>query len=661
MLQDSVRILGRKRPEPTKEQADTLLFEQYRNLQKQVPFMYALMFINVCFLGFVIYGNVPAGMSVGVPVALIIAMMIRTWFWLRRRRTTPRPDTIRRYLRITVVMAAVLSSMFGGWGLLLFTEADPARSVSVALYIFLGSISCSYCLQALPSAGRLVLLFGAAPVTVRLLMADDPYLSVIGVNFVFVAGFMLWTLSTSYRGFVEVLVSRDEMQAEQLRARLAEQRANELASLDPLTNLPNRRALEERLDRLDAGGAGQSPLGLMMIDLDMFKSVNDVHGHGVGDQLLQETARRLGRLVGASGTAYRLGGDEFAVTIELSGSDYDPVRRAANRIIQEIAMPFTIEGIVHHIGASIGISLFPRDACDRLTLMRRADIALYKAKELGGSQHRAFEQQMDAEIRRRATLEREIRADLKRDAFQPFYQPIVNLVSSEVVGFEMLARWTRADGRLVGPDQFVPIAEECGLIQDLMLKLLDRACLDAGAWDQRLTISVNVSPVQLKDSWFSEKLLAVLARHGFPARRIALEITENALIVEPANAKTTIESLKNQGMLIGLDDFGTGYSSIQHLRMLPFDKIKIDRSFIADFHTNPDSRKMVLAMIGLASNLDMTVIAEGIESADVAERLRSLGCTEGQGYYFGKAMTAAQVDELLGRVSRRGSRQARGT
>jgi diguanylate cyclase (GGDEF)-like protein len=620
--------------------------------------MYALMFINVCFLGFASYGNVPASMSVGMPVALVAAMLVRAGLWLRRRHVSPGPAAIRRYLAATIMVSAILSSIFGGWGLLLFDEAAPATSVPVALYIFLGSISCCYCLQALPAAGRLVLLFGALPVTIRLFLATDPYLNVIGVNFVFVAGFMLWTLSTSYDGFVEVLVSRSEMQAEQLRARQAEQRAHELASLDPLTSLPNRRALEERLDGLEAEGAETASLGLLMIDLDMFKSVNDVHGHGVGDQLLQETASRLRRLVGSSGIAYRLGGDEFAVTIELRNGDHEPVRSIANRIIQDIATPFMIEGIVHHVGASIGISLYPHDARDRLTLMRRADIALYKAKELGGSQHRAFEQQMDAEIRRRARLERDLRADLERDAFHPFYQPIVNLVTSEVVGFEMLARWIRADGRTVGPDQFVPIAEECGLIQELTLSLVERACVDAARWDQRLTISVNVSPVQLKDPWFGEKLLAVLARRGFPARRLALEITENALIVEPANAKMTVQSLKNQGMLIGLDDFGTGYSSIQHLRMLPFDKIKIDRSFIADFQTNPESRKMVLAMIGLASTLDMTVVAEGIESADTADLLQRLGCAEGQGYYFGKAMTAAQVDELLDRAVPGGDRQA---
>ncbi len=641
-------MFGQEFPTVTKEQQDVLLFEQYRSLRKQIPLMYALMFINVCFLGFASYRDVPVAMSVGMPAALVVAMVVRAGLWMRRWRVPPQPDTIRIYLKSTIAIAAILSSVFGGWGLLLFTEADPARSASVALYIFLGSISCAYCLQALPTAGRLVLLFGAAPVTLRLFIATDPYLNLIGINFVFVAGFILWTLSTSFIGFSEVLISRGEMQTEQLRARLAEQKAHELAYLDPLTSLPNRRALEERLDKLSADHPEKTPLGLMMIDLDMFKSVNDVHGHAVGDQLLKDVAKRLSRLVGTAGCAYRLGGDEFAVTIELSGDDFDPVRSTAHRIIQEVSTPFTIEGFVHHIGASIGISLFPRDATDRLTLMRRADIALYKAKEHGGSQHRAFEQHMDAEIRRRATLERELRADLNRDAFHPRYQPIVNLASGDVVGFEMLARWERADGRRVGPDQFIPVAEECGLIQELMLKLLHQACSDAGAWDPQLTISVNVSPVQLKDTWFSEKLLAVLTRNGFPPSRIALEITENALIVEPANAKVIIESLKNQGMLIGLDDFGTGYSSVQHLRMLPFDKIKIDRSFISDFQTSADSRKMVLAMIGLASNLDMTVIAEGIESAEVAECLRQLGCAEGQGFYFGKAMTAAQVDEFLG-------------
>jgi diguanylate cyclase (GGDEF)-like protein len=383
-----------------------------------------------------------------------------------------------------------------------------------------------------------------------------------------------------------------------------------------------------------------------MVDLDRFKDVNDIHGHPAGDGLLRVVAERLTEMVGQSGRAFRLGGDEFAILSPVEG-DHDAPRRMARRIVQGMSEPFAAGPLVHHIGASVGISIFPEDACDRETLMRRADIALYRAKEDGRGQYSSFEPVMDAEIKRRSALETELRASIRKDEFRPFYQPIVELSSGRTVGFELLARWPRL-GAEIGPDQFISIAEEAGLITDLMLQLLKRGCEDALGWDESLTIAVNVSPVQLKDIWLSQKILATLAHVGFPPRRLAVEMTENALIVDPDNARRTIESLKNEGVGIALDDFGTGYSSLQHLRMLPFDEIKIDRSFVRAIHTDVEALKMVRAIVALASTLGMPVVAEGIESKKVADLLRDLGCAYGQGYYFGYPVSGEQVETIQG-------------
>jgi diguanylate cyclase (GGDEF)-like protein len=635
--------------------SDELLIGQYQALRRQIPLMYVLMFIDAAFLGCATFGEVPLAQSIGVPAILLVVTIGRSAVWMRRRQTTPPPESIRRYLRSTIIVAAVLSSGFGSWGLLLLDAANPVQMFAVALYIFVGAITCCYCLQPLPAAGRLVLIFGAMPVTVRLILSDDWYLFGVAANFIIVAALVARTLSTNHRGFIEVINSRSDMLAEQARARVAEQQAQRLAYHDALTGLPNRRALTEHLDGLRLPSGTGAIAALLLLDLDLFKAVNDVHGHPAGDRLLKRVAQRLTEVVCDVGTAYRLGGDEFAVTLELTGADRGAAIVTAQRIVDGLADPFRIEGLTHHIGASVGVSFFPDDAVDSETLMRRADIALYRAKALGRSRQLAFEPGMDAEITRRSSLERDLRRDLTRGAFHPWYQPIVNLSSGKLTGFEMLAQWHRTDNLHVGPDQFIPIAEECGLVGDLMLDLLQQACAGASEWGPDLILSINVSPTQLKDRSLSEKILGVLAATGFPATRLKLEITENALISEPENAKGMVSLLKSRGVRLALDDFGTGYSSIQHLRLLPFDNIKIDQSFILGLEGDEDAHRMVQAMVRLATSLDLPVTAEGIESHAVLEVLRGMGCAEGQGYLFGKPMETAGVAELLGRQRFRAS------
>lgn len=621
------------------EQNRAILIEQFRALRQQVPLMYALMLVDAAFLAFAAHGTVSAWWSMGMPVVLALLGGLRAAFWLHRRRITPRPETIPRYLLGTTVVAAVLSLGFGGWGLFLYVEADLVRRACIALYIFIGAISCCYCLQSLPRAAHLVLLCGAMPVTLSLLLSVDWFLRGVGFNILVVTALILRMLRTNHAGFLEVLTSRSDMAAEQRRAQGAEQRAHQLAYHDPLTGLPNRRALAEALEARAARAESGECFGLLIIDLDRFKSVNDVHGHPAGDQLLRDVAARLAEVVGEEGTSYRLGGDEFAVIVDADG---EGARRVAHAIVHATRRPFAGRELVHHIGASVGISLYPNDAQDREALMRRADIALYKAKQSGRSQHCAFEPVLDAEIRRRAEIEREVREAMASDAFVPFYQPIVDLKSGTVVGYELLARWPRPGSEEIGPDLFIPIAEECGLINELMLRLLRRACRETRDWD--VAIAINVSPTQLKDPWFSQKVLAVLTRERFPARRLTIEITENALIVDADSAQQTIASLRNQGIQLALDDFGTGYSSLQHLQMLPFDRLKIDRSFVTAMERDPEALRLVHAIITLANTLGLPVVAEGIESASTARTLVRLGCAMGQGFHFGYPMSRDDVE-----------------
>ncbi len=633
-------------PDPQDTAGQAILQEQFRTLTKQIPVMYALLLMNSFFLCLVAYEFAPITYSVGMPAVLSVAVVARSVLWFLRRNRTPGPDQIRRHLRGTLIAGSLFALLFGAWGQLLFSNADLLARACIALFIFINCITICYCVQSLPWAGQAVLLLGGLPMAFRLLATGEELLIGMGFNVLFIAGILLKMLHTNYASFTGLILSRAVIQAEQERARAAEERANSLAYRDPLTGLPNRNALGERLDALVSGSGRSEGMALLIIDLDRFKSVNDVHGHAVGDLLLEQVAGRI-RETAKKGEAFRLGGDEFAVLVPTRPENGSASRCLAEAIVRALCRPFQTGDLVHHIGASIGMSLFPHDARDRQTLMRRADIALYRAKESGRSRSRAFEPEMDAEISRRSLIERELRAAVAADELRPYYQPLVELSTGRTTGFELLARWPREDNQDVGPELFIPVAEETGLINDLMLKLLARGCTEAAGWDPSLTVAINVSPVQLRDPWLSQKILRTLTRHNFPPSRLAVEITENALLTDTDNARRTVQSLQNQGIRVGLDDFGTGYSSLQHLRMLPFDKIKIDRSFVQAIGQDAEALKIVRAITGLARTLDVPVIAEGIENQFIVDQLRALGCEEGQGFHLGRPMSGSDVAAVL--------------
>ena len=442
-----------------------------------------------------------------------------------------------------------------------------------------------------------------------------------------------------------------ELKSADKARRVAEHDYETLAYHDPLTGMPNRRALHERLQQAHLR---HETIGLALFDLDRFKVVNDLHGHGTGDRLLQLVAGRIFETLGPGQSCYRLGGDEFAVILAAAQNTGLETERLARRIIRVISRPFEDDGHVHYIGASAGVALYPHDADAPDTLIHAADTALYRAKHSGRGQYRCFVSAMGERIRWRARTEQEMRLAVTANEFIPNYQPIVSLATGEITGFELLARWVRPDGKEISPDKFIPIAEECGLIGEILFSMLDRACKDSRSWNPELSIAINISPMQLMDPWLSEHILAVLMRNAFNPRRLIVEITENAIIVDEVNAAHVIESFKNQGVRISLDDFGTGYSSLHHLRTLPFDEIKIDRSFVRAFEQNREDDKIIRAIIGLARSLKLPVIAEGIESSAIAGFLYELGCGRGQGYHFGAPMTGTQINRLLSGTEQKG-------
>ena len=430
--------------------------------------------------------------------------------------------------------------------------------------------------------------------------------------------------------------------------RQAEVRAQHLAMTDPLTNLFNRRAIKEKTSELSARASrrGKS-IAFMMIDLDGFKKINDLYGHDCGDQLLREVADRIREVVPPSSIIARLGGDEFGACVVFEPEYPESVDRIAEELVDAMARPITIADAEQTVTASVGISR-PELDCDSIDMMiRRADIALYAAKKNGRNGYSWFENGMEVELRSRNSLEGDIRAAIPNDEFVPYFEQQIDLITGELVGFEMLARWVSPVRGLISPDDFIPVAEETGMIGDLSMSIIRKAMLEAKDWDQKLTISVNISPVQLKDPWLAQKIVKLLVETGFPASRLEVEITESSLFKNLSLAQSIVGSLKNQGIQIALDDFGTGYSSLAHLRALPFDRIKIDRSFVSSMLDNAESAAIVSAIAGLGASLDVPITAEGIEDDQIIDKLRALGCTKGQGWYFGQPMNIDQVRALL--------------
>ena len=433
----------------------------------------------------------------------------------------------------------------------------------------------------------------------------------------------------------------------------AQQLAQSLARHDALTGLPNRRVFGEALDvAIARANRGSAAFAVLIIDLDRFKPVNDIHGHPVGDMVLREIATRLSDVVRKSDTLARIGGDEFGAILECPLVDPgDTAVLLAGRIIERVSRPIVVGDRGVEVGASVGIALCPADGSDSDTLLRAADMAMYRAKADGGGTSCFFQHSMEVELRARAALEEDVRLAVAREEIRPFYQPLMNLAENRLVGFEILARWNHPLRGSVPPDTFIPVIEKLGLIGEFTYSILRRACLDARDWSPEITIALNVSPTHFGDPLLPVKILAVLSETGFQPGRLEIEVTETALVSDIDAARAVLVALQDIGIKISLDDFGTGYSSLYHLRELRFDKIKIDRSFVLAMEKDVESAKIVHSVIALAKSLGLPTIAEGIEHSHAMKQIIDGGAEYGQGYYFGKAMPAEEATKLMDSIA----------
>ncbi|HET6839749.1 MAG TPA: EAL domain-containing protein [Bradyrhizobium sp.] len=427
----------------------------------------------------------------------------------------------------------------------------------------------------------------------------------------------------------------------------AEARLAFMAQHDALTGLPNRNLLRQYMDeKLLHTRRSTEKVAVLMLGLDNFKGVNDTLGHGVGDKLLRGVARRLRSMLREEDALARLNSDEFAI-VESGMTRPEDAVLLARRLLESMTDPFLLDGHSVVIGATIGIAMAPGDGDESEKLLKSADMALSRAKNDSRGTFGFFEAEMDARAQKRRKIETDLREAIQNDVLRPYYQPLIDLSTGRITGFEALVRWPHPERGMISPAEFIPVAEETGLINALGGLMLRRACMDAALWPDDVRVAVNLSPLQFRVGNLLSNVMDALKHSGLPAKRLELEITETLLLEKSSQVLATLHALRALGVRISMDDFGTGYSSLSYLRSFPFDKIKIDQSFVRDLAANRDAQAIVRSIISLGVGLGVTITAEGVETEAELSYLRVEGCHEGQGFLFSGARPNAEIVGLL--------------
>ena len=432
----------------------------------------------------------------------------------------------------------------------------------------------------------------------------------------------------------------------QLRAD-GERRAAVLATTDSATGLYNRKGFADRAETLCGSSADGEDLCILSLQINRFKAVNDQHGYEIGDRLLKALANSLTDALGTGTVIARLSGDEFAVAFTLRSGEQERADVMAEAALRAVTRPYLIDERMIEVGAFAGMATTPAGDARIPDLLRRADIAMDRAKSGRVTRPVWFDASMERALVAHGEIEQGIRYGLEHGQFLPYFEPQIDLTTGDIVGFEVLARWNHALSGIIGPDVFIPVAEEIGAIGRLSEQVIAEALRQSATWDSAIKVSVNISPTQFTDGWLAQRIVRMLTETGFPAERLVVEITESSLFADLDLARSIMASLKNQGIRLALDDFGTGFSSLSNLRSLPFDLIKIDRSFVTNIPENKESMAIIRAVSTLANALSIPVCVEGIENEAAYNAVVSLGCEIGQGWYFGKAMPSEQATDLI--------------
>lgn len=612
---------------------------QLVELQKQIPTLYGLLSANACALAATHYPFAPPALTLGLPGALIVVCLTRGLQWWRLRPETLSAAQATRQLRRTSVLTAIFSVAFVSWAMALNVYGGPYEQGHVAIFVAITVIACIFCLTHLPIAAFLVTGIVMSVFLFCCIASGNPVFLAIAVNTTFVTAVMMRVLSNNYRAFVQLVASQAEA------SRLSEENAR-LAHTDSLTGLPNRRYFFLRLDEaIRDSTSSDTRFALAIFDLDRFKPINDTYGHNVGDRVLAETGRRLAAFARVGVIVTRLGGDEFGVLVLSPGSP-EEIIAFCDGICAALQKPILLGDIRVITGCSGGLAKFPRAGREADELFDRADYVLYHSKEHRRGMTTLFSQEHEDAIRAERAVEAALRtADLAAET-EMHYQPILDTETGEIALVEGLARWTSPTLGRIPPDRFIAAAERCGMIHAMTLLLLRKALADCARLPPDIGLSFNLSAHDLASPETMVAILAAVTESGLNPRRLTMELTETALMRDFDQAKAAINALRALGIKIALDDFGTGYSSLGYVHRLPLDKIKIDRSFMADIDTDRGC-SLVSTILDLCQNLGLDGIAEGVETFDQLEAAHRHGCRYIQGYLIGKPMPVADLLRTL--------------
>jgi diguanylate cyclase (GGDEF)-like protein len=620
-----------------------LVEERYWSLRRQVPIVYLLGFVNLSGMELATTGSLVPGFNLPTLIAICGVMRLVQWFGGGSHPT--REDMVKR-MKQTVWFAALVCVAVCARCVHLLATGEASTHMAVMLFGGLTAIGVSYGLTALPLAGRIPLVLIIVPISVVAVFSSDPHFVWAAFGLVVVATLTMRLLEQHSRHFTDVIRSRSMIARQQELAEHAHQEAVVAATTDFLTGLPNRRAFVAALESRLSGKPGQDSFAVAILDLDRFKSVNDTFGHGAGDKLLQEVASRLVGAVANGGLVARLGGDEFGILLPGISRSAD-AHAAGGDILREVNRPFRIDGRQFGVSACCGFGL-PREGREKSPsrLMADADLALYQAKGNPSGAVAVFEVRMEAPRRRRRQIEQALQSPGIYENLHLVFQPIVHLGSGRVIAHEALARWTDADLGPVSPSEFVPIAEQLNLIDDINRHLMAEAFAKALGWPDQIKLSFNLSAIQLCSSGSAKIMLGALRAAGLEATRLQVEVTETALLADFERARENLTQLRRAGVTIVLDDFGAGFSSIGYLRELRFDQIKLDGALVTAALDSADGKKLLSAVIGLCDILGVSSVAEHIESEEILRLLVELRCTAGQGFWLKPPLPADQIGEL---------------
>lgn len=623
-----------------------LIEERYRSVRRQVPIIYLLGLVNLSAMELAATGHLSVGLN--LPTFIGVCGIIRLWQWFGGAGSAaPGHKLMVERLRQTVWFAAIVCLAVCARSLYLFHVGDAASHMAILLFGGLTAIGVAYGLTALPAAGRIPLLLIIGPISAEALLSREPRFTGAAFGLVVVAGLTLRLLSAHARHFTRVVRSHSLIVREQELAQHAHQEAVVAATTDFLTGLPNRRAFVAALDMASSEDSG--PFALAILDLDRFKAVNDTFGHVIGDMLLQEVAVRLVEAVGSRGLVARLGGDEFGVLLSDIRKTRD-VQAIGDEILRGVNGRALLEGREFAVSASCGMAISRKQDQSPSRLMADADLALYQAKEDPGAGAAIFELRMEAPRRRRAQIERALQLSSARDHLGVVFQPIFDLKTGSVIANEALARWSDPELGAIPPSEFVPVAEQLNLIDDINRALMAMAFEAARSWPGNIKLSFNLSAVQLCSARSARAVLQALKTAGLDAERLQAEVTETALLADFECARANLTELRKAGVTIVLDDFGAGYASIGYLRELNFDQIKLDGGLVTAAQHSGDGKRLLRAVIGLCEILGVSSVAEHVESEELLNLVIELGCTAGQGFWLERPLPADKLEARLGMV-----------